>query len=316
MHPARAGGPTSPTLIREVVALPTETHALCADGTGYIRLPSFSRTTPAAHAAAVKALAAAGATRYVLDLRDNGGGVFPAAVEVARAWLPAGAAVVLIADAAGVRDAYEADGGVVAPLTAPLTVLVNRGTASAAEVLAGALRDEGRAVVAGEPTFGKGLIQTVVPLSDGSAVAVTVAKYQVGRARGGEGEGEGGGRFADLRRRRDRLPPPPTPPPTSRRPPATTSTRWASRPTCRCPTALPPRCLSATAFARRRGWRARRTCLRSRRGAGSRNCERGGGGGGARGRGGGCAAPRRARHTHGDERAPARRRAFSCASSP
>jgi hypothetical protein len=56
--------------------------------------------------------------------------------------------------------------------------------------------------------------------------------------------------------------------------------------------------------------------LRSRRGAGSRNCERGGGGGGARGRGGGCAAPRRARHTHGDERAPARRRAFSCASSP
>lgn len=214
MHPARPDGPTALTLTREVVQLPTETHSLCADGMGYIRLPSFSRTTPAAHAAAVKALAAAGATRYVLDLRDNGGGVFPAAVEVARAWLPAGAAVVLIADAAGVRDAYEADGHVIAPLTAPLTVLVNRGTASAAEVLAGALRDEGRAVVAGEPSFGKGLIQTVVPLSDGSAVAVTVAKYQ---ARAG-GVGWGGGRVGEgASRRETRLPashptPPLTPP--------------------------------------------------------------------------------------------------------
>lgn len=123
-------------------------------------------------------LTAAGATRFVLDLRDNGGGVFPSAVAVARQWLPPARDVVLIADANGVRDSYESDAGALAPPTAPLTVLVNRGTASAAEVLAGALRDNGRAVVAGEPTFGKGLIQTVVPLSDGSALAVTVARYQ------------------------------------------------------------------------------------------------------------------------------------------
>ena len=140
----------------------------------------------------------------MLDVRDNGGGVFPAAVEVARQWLPPGKAIVLIADSAGVRDTYEStdasivaaaaeerDGGATSSssssspsssfaseLRAPLAVLVNRGTASAAEVLAGALHDNGRATVFGEKTFGKGLIQTVVPLSDGSAVAVTVARYQ------------------------------------------------------------------------------------------------------------------------------------------
>ena len=172
------------TLTRERVSFPAATSAVCGGGsaatpkTGYLRLASFSRATPAAVATALADLQTQGASRFVLDLRDNGGGVFPAAVDVARQWLPPARDVVLIADAAGVRDSYETDGNVGAPPGAPLTVLVNRGTASAAEVLAGALRDNGRAVVAGEPTFGKGLIQTVVPLSDGSAVAVTVARYQ------------------------------------------------------------------------------------------------------------------------------------------
>ena len=85
--------------------------------------------------------------------------------------------IVLIADSNGVRDIYEADGHPLDDKT-PLVVLVNRGTASASEVLSGALKDNGRAVLAGEKTFGKGIIQTLVELSDGSAVAVTVAKYQ------------------------------------------------------------------------------------------------------------------------------------------
>jgi C-terminal peptidase prc len=179
LRPARGGPDRTLTLTREKVAFPAATSSLCGDGaTGYLRLPSFSRATPAAAAAALASLTAAGATRFVLDLRDNGGGVFPAAVDVARQWLPAARDIILIADAAGVRDSYESDGATLVPPAAPLTILVNRGTASAAEVLAGALRDNGRAVVAGEPTFGKGLIQTVVPLSDGSAVAVTVARYQ------------------------------------------------------------------------------------------------------------------------------------------
>ena len=86
--------------------------------------------------------------------------------------------IVLIADSDGVRDVFEADGTALAP-DVPLTVLVDKGTASASEVLAGALRDNKRATILGDTeTFGKGLIQTVVPLADGSAVSVTVARYQ------------------------------------------------------------------------------------------------------------------------------------------
>jgi len=196
-------------LTREKVAFKPVTSELCSDSsnpatpkTGYIRIASFSRATGPGAAQALSQLRKEGATRFVLDVRDNGGGVFPAAVEVARQWLPPGKAIVLIADSAGVRDTYEStdasivnkveegggggDGEVegnkttsfASELGAPLSVLVNRGTASAAEVLAGALHDNGRAIVLGERTFGKGLIQTVVPLSDGSAVAVTVARYQ------------------------------------------------------------------------------------------------------------------------------------------
>ena len=87
--------------------------------------------------------------------------------------------IVLIADSDGIRDVYEAQGAEkLVDGTTPLTVLVNRGTASASEVLAGALKDNKRARLVGENTFGKGLIQTLIELSDGSAVAVTVAKYQ------------------------------------------------------------------------------------------------------------------------------------------
>ena len=89
-----------------------------------------------------------------------------------------GSTIVLIADSNGVRDVFETDGVSIAP-DAPLTLLVDKGTASASEVLAGALRDNKRAAILGDTeTFGKGLIQTVVPLTDGSAVSVTVARYQ------------------------------------------------------------------------------------------------------------------------------------------
>ena len=143
---------------------------------GYIRIATFSKATAEKVQDALTTLKAAGAERLVLDVRNNGGGLFPAGVEVGRMLINKGD-IVLIADSDGVRDIYEAEGH---PLDAstPLVVLVNRGTASASEVLAGALKDNKRAVLAGENTFGKGLIQTLVQLSDGSAVAVTVAKYQ------------------------------------------------------------------------------------------------------------------------------------------
>lgn len=169
---------------RRVEIRPVEAR-LCAEGAakaspvGYIRLATFNNNSAGASADAVRELTSKGAARFVLDLRNNGGGVFAAAVAIARQWVAKGD-LVLIADAQGVRDVYSADPGeLVAKEGAPLVVLVNRGTASAAEVLAGALKDSGRARrVVGERTYGKGLIQTVVDLSDGSGVAVTVARYQ------------------------------------------------------------------------------------------------------------------------------------------
>lgn len=85
--------------------------------------------------------------------------------------------IVLIADTEGVRDIVSAEGPSL-DVSTPMTVLINRGTASASEVLSGALQDNKRAIIVGEPSFGKGLIQTLIPLSDGSAITVTTAKYQ------------------------------------------------------------------------------------------------------------------------------------------
>jgi C-terminal peptidase prc len=112
------------------------------------------------------------------DLRS--GCPISAGVQLGRLLLAKGD-IVLIADSNGVRDIYSADGAAI-ETKAPIAVLVNKGTASASEVLAGALKDNGRATIVGsENTFGKGLIQTVVDLSDGSGVAITVARWVIAR---------------------------------------------------------------------------------------------------------------------------------------
>ncbi|KAI8472128.1 MAG: photosystem II D1 protease [Monoraphidium minutum] len=143
---------------------------------GYIRLATFNGNTATATQAAILDLKKQGIDAYVLDVRSNGGGSFPAGVAVARMWVDRGE-IVLIADSAGVRDIYSADGNALDAAT-PMSVLVNKGTGSAAEVLAGALRDNKRATIVGSTTFGKGLIQTVADLSDGSGLAITLARYQ------------------------------------------------------------------------------------------------------------------------------------------
>ncbi len=108
-----------------------------------------------------------------MDLRSNSGGLlFQGAIEIAKDFINDGA-IVYISDSDGVRDVFKADGTAIVPAS-PLTLLVDKATASASEVLA----DSRRARILGETTFGKGLIQTLVPLSDGSAVSVTVARYQ------------------------------------------------------------------------------------------------------------------------------------------
>lgn len=144
---------------------------------GYIKLSSFNQNASGAVKDAIATLRKNNVKAFVLDLRNNGGGLFPEGIEVAKIWLEKGV-IVYICDSRGVRDIYETDGSDAIAASEPLIVLVNRGTASASEILAGALKDNKRAVVYGERTFGKGKIQSVFELSDGSGLAVTVARYE------------------------------------------------------------------------------------------------------------------------------------------
>eukprot|EP00249_Psilotum_nudum_P009873 c22205_g1_i1 orf=60-1730(+) len=144
---------------------------------GYIRLTTFNQNSARAVKDAIEHLREDRAMAYILDIRNNNGGLFPAGIEIAKMWLKDGV-IVYIADSAGIRDIYEADGNEAIVTKEPLVVLVNRGTASASEILAGALKDNRRAVILGDRTFGKGKIQSVFELSDGSGLAVTVARYE------------------------------------------------------------------------------------------------------------------------------------------
>lgn len=142
---------------------------------GYLRLTQFNGNAADNVADAIRRLEESGAEGYILDLRNNPGGLLQAGIEIARMWLPQGT-IVFTVSRQGILDSFEAYGS--ALTEAPLVVLVNEGTASASEILAGALQDNGRAQLVGSTTFGKGLIQSLFDLSDGSGLAVTVAKYE------------------------------------------------------------------------------------------------------------------------------------------
>ncbi|AFY78528.1 C-terminal processing peptidase [Pleurocapsa sp. PCC 7327] len=142
---------------------------------GYIRLTQFSANAAQEVAHSVKNLEKQGVQAYILDLRNNPGGLLQAGIEIARLWIDEGA-IVYTVNRQGMLDSFTASGA--ALTNAPLAVLVNQGTASASEILAGALQDNGRATLVGEKTFGKGLIQSLFELPDGAGLAITVAKYE------------------------------------------------------------------------------------------------------------------------------------------
>ncbi|KAI5398104.1 carboxyl-terminal-processing peptidase 2, chloroplastic [Lathyrus oleraceus] len=144
---------------------------------GYIKLTSFNQNASRAIKEAIKTFRSNNVNAFVLDLRDNSGGLFPEGIEIAKLWLDKGV-IVYICDSRGVRDILDTDGSSALATSEPLAVLVNKGTASASEILAGALKDNKRAILYGEPTYGKGKIQSVFELSDGSGIVVTVARYE------------------------------------------------------------------------------------------------------------------------------------------
>jgi carboxyl-terminal processing protease len=165
-------------LIRDVINLNpviAELHPEADALLGYIRLLQFNGNSSADLGQAILDLAEQGAQGYVLDLRNNPGGLLEAGVEIAREWLDYGT-IVYTVDRQGTLGVFQASGNALSQ--APLVVLVNQGTASASEILAGALQENARAELVGETTYGKGLIQSLFQLSDGSGLVVTVAKYE------------------------------------------------------------------------------------------------------------------------------------------
>ncbi|MFB8791291.1 MAG: S41 family peptidase [Potamolinea sp.] len=140
----------------------------------YIRLNQFSANAAEEMRNALKESEKQQVSGYILDLRSNPGGLLYASVEIARMWLKEGG-IVSTVDRQGETDRQQANNR--ALTDKPLVVLVDGGSASASEILSGALQDNKRATLVGTQTFGKGLVQSVRPLGDGSGLAVTIAKY-------------------------------------------------------------------------------------------------------------------------------------------
>ena len=142
---------------------------------GYMHQTIFSERSPAEMRQAIAELRAAGAVRFVWDLRGNPGGLLNSAVEQADMWLDGGA-IVVEEKAGGLRKTFEATPGELAA-NAPLVVLVDHGTASASEIVAGALHDHDRAKMVGQQTYGKGSVQLIHELADQSSLHVTTAQW-------------------------------------------------------------------------------------------------------------------------------------------
>lgn len=140
-----------------------------------LRLSQFNANAASELGQAIRADEQQGVEGYILDLRNNPGGLLQAGIEIARYFLDEGI-IVYTVNRQGIESSFDATGS--ALTHAPLVVLINQGTASASEILAGALQDLGRAQLVGERSFGKGLIQSLFELEDGSGLAVTVAHYE------------------------------------------------------------------------------------------------------------------------------------------
>jgi carboxyl-terminal processing protease len=194
------------TVSRSTVTVPVVASQLRTDRgckVGVVRLSQFSSGAHAEVYAALRKLTKRGAKAFVLDLRDNGGGLVSEAQLIASAFLKDGP-IVTTRGRAVKEQTLRATGDPVVP-KAPLAVLVDGGTASASEIVTGALQDRGRAKVVGSETFGKGVFQEVLELSNGGALDITAGQYFTpkGRNLGGKGVATGKGIMPDVKAKDD-----------------------------------------------------------------------------------------------------------------
>ena len=163
------------TMPRRRVENPTVEYKMLADNIGYVEVSSFYEVTATQFIAAVEDLNAQGMEGLIVDLRGNGGGLLDIAVEMLDYMLPAGKIVYTEDKDGNVTSEYNSSDE--EQFTKPLAVLTNGYSASASEIFAGAIKDYGIGSLIGTTTFGKGIVQRVFPLDDGSAIKLTIAKY-------------------------------------------------------------------------------------------------------------------------------------------
>jgi len=161
------------TAVRAKLSIPTVESEMLEDNIGYIQITEFDSVTTSQFKDALKVLKKQGMEKLIVDLRDNPGGLVSTVTDILDEILPEGL-LVYTEDKAGNREEYNSDS---TELGMPLVVLVNENSASASEIFAGAIKDYGYGTILGKKTFGKGIVQVMIPLSDGSAVKVTTARY-------------------------------------------------------------------------------------------------------------------------------------------
>ncbi|MCD7836510.1 MAG: S41 family peptidase [Lachnospiraceae bacterium] len=171
---------------RRRVETPTVSYEMLDDGMAYIEITEFDDVTVDQFADALATVKGSGMRGLILDLRANPGGSLTSVVEIARMILPEGM-IVYTEDKNGVRNEYTCDGS--KELEVPLVVLVDMNSASAAEILAGAIQDYGIGTLVGTTTFGKGIVQQVIPFEDGSAIKLTISSYFTPNGRNIHGTG-------------------------------------------------------------------------------------------------------------------------------
>ena len=163
-------------ITREIIKLKSVRYEMLSDDIGYLKLTQFKHSTSEEARAGLRDLIKQGMRALILDLRNNGGGLLDASVKIVSMFVRSGMVVETKGRSERANEKYNVDKSQYLT-NVPMVVLINGGSASASEIVAGALNDRGRAKLIGEKSFGKGSVQTLFPLTDGSGVYVTIARY-------------------------------------------------------------------------------------------------------------------------------------------
>ncbi|MBR0253856.1 MAG: S41 family peptidase [Synergistaceae bacterium] len=163
-------------ITREIIKLKSVRSEMLSDDIGYLKLTQFKQSTSEEARSALKDLIKKGMKALILDLRNNGGGLLDASVKIVSMFVKDGLVVETKGRSDRANEKYFAKKSEFLT-NLPMVVLINGGSASASEIVAGALNDRGRAKLIGEKSFGKGSVQTLFPLTDGSGLYVTIARY-------------------------------------------------------------------------------------------------------------------------------------------